>query len=332
MRSTELKNKTATNDRVVERGMTSMAAIAALLLLVSISAAFAGCAPGHTEQQQGHGTAQSATVDWKAVERAMGRSGAMQPGDVYRFGMPRGDLKVVVKGVEIKPALALGSWAAFKMAGNQAMVMGDIVMTEDEVNPVMSRLQQGGIEQTALHNHILNESPRVMYMHIGGHGDPVKLAEAISAALKLTKTPPPSAPGGVQSQDLGIDTKQIEQTLGHSGKVNGGVFQVSVPRAEKITEAGMEVPPSMGVATAINFQPTGAGRAAITGDFVMIASEVNPVIRALRDNGVEVTALHNHMLNDEPRLFFMHFWANDDAKKLAEGLKAALAHVNVAKS
>src|SRR5215813_6983215 len=203
MRSTELKNKTATNDRVVERGMTSMAAIAALLLLVSISAAFAGCAPGHTEQQQGHGTAQSATVDWKAVERAMGRSGAMQAGDVYRFGMPRGDLKVVVKGVEIKPALALGSWAAFKMAGNQAMVMGDIVMTEDEVNPVMSRLQQGGIEQTALHNHILNESPRVMYMHIGGHGDPVKLAETISAALKLTKTPPPSAPGGVQSQDGG---------------------------------------------------------------------------------------------------------------------------------
>src|SRR5262249_3988210 len=203
MRNAELTNKTATNDRVVERGMTCMAAIAALLLLVSISATFAGCAPGHTEQQQDHGTAQSTTVDWKAVERAMGRSGAMQAGDVYRFSMPRGDLKVVVKGVEVKPALALGSWAAFKMAGNQAMVMGDIVMTEDEVNAVMSRLQQGGIEQTALHNHILNESPRVMYMHIGGHGDPVKLAETISAALKLTKTPPPSAPGGVQSQDGG---------------------------------------------------------------------------------------------------------------------------------
>src|SRR5262245_9437443 len=238
MRNNDLTNEMATNDRVVERRMTRMVAIATLLLLVSLSATFAGCATGHTEQQQAHRTAQSATVDWKAVERAMGRSGAMQAGDVYRFGMPRGDLKVVVKGVEIKPALALGSWAAFKMAGNQAMVMGDIVMTEDEVNPVMSRLQQGGIEQTALHNHILNESPRVMYMHIGGHGDPVKLAEAISAALKLTKTPPPSAPGGVQSQDLGIDTKQIEQTLGHSGKVNGGVFQVSVPRAERSLRPG----------------------------------------------------------------------------------------------
>ena len=331
MRSVELKNETATNDRVVGRGMTRMAAIAIQLLLVSIFAILAGCAAGHTEQQQGHGTAQPATVDWKAVERAMGRPGAMQAGDVYRFSMPRGDLKVVVKGVEVKPALALGSWAAFKMAGNQAMVMGDIVMTEDEVNPVISRLQQVGIEQTALHNHILHESPRVMYMHIGGHGDPVKLAEAISAALKLTKTPPPSAPGGGQPQELGIDTKQIEQIIGYSGKVNGGVFQVSVPRAEKITEAGMQIPPSMGVATAINFQPTGAGRAAITGDFVMIASEVNPVIRALRDNGVEVTALHNHMLNDEPRLFFMHFWADDDAVKLARGVRAALDKMNTAK-
>ena len=332
MRSTELKNETATNDRMIERGAPRMSAIATLLLLVSLSATFAGRATGHTEQQQRQGTAQSATVDWKAVERAMGRPGAMQPGDVYKFSMPRGDLKVVVKGVEVKPALALGSWAAFKMAGNQAMVMGDIVMTEDEVNPVISRLQQGGIEQTGLHNHILHESPRVMYMHIRGRGDPVKLAEAISAALKLTKTPPPSAPGGGQPQELGIDTKQIEQIIGHGGKVNGGVFQVSVPRAEKITESGMEAPPSMGVATAINFQPTGAGCAAITGDFVLIASEVNPVIRALRENGIEVTALHNHMLDDEPHLFFMHFWANDDAVKLARGLRAALDKMNTAKA
>jgi len=332
MRSTELKNETATNNRVVERWGPRMAPIAMLVLLVSLSATFAGRAKGHAEQQQGRGTAQPATVDWKAVERAMGRPGAMQPGDVYKFSMPRGDLKVGVKGVEVKPALALGSWAAFKMAGNQAMVMGDIVMTEDEVNPVISRLQQGGIEQTGLHNHILHESPRVMYMHISGRGDPVKLAAAIGAALKLTKTPPPPAPGGVQPQELGIDTKQIEQIIGHGGKVNGGVFQVSVPRAEKITEAGMQIPPSMGVATAINFQPTGAGCAAITGDFVLIASEVNPVIRALRENGIEVTALHNHMLDDEPHLFFMHFWANDDAVKLARGLRVALDKMNTAKA
>src|SRR5215510_10296228 len=320
------------NQRVARRVSRQPIVVAASMLLVTIFVIIA-CSAREGAGQPSNTQAQSAASgDWKAVEQALGRSGAMQPGDVYKFSMPRGDLHVTAKGVEIKPALALGSWAAFKKMGSQAMVMGDLVLAEDEVSPVILKLQQGGIEQTALHNHILNESPRVMYMHIGGHGDPVKLAEAISAALKLTKTPPPSAPGGVQSQDLGIDTKQIEQTLGHSGKVNGGVFQVSVPRAEKITEAGMEVPPSMGVATAINFQPTGAGRAAITGDFVMIASEVNPVIRALRENGIEVTALHNHMLNDEPRLFFMHFWAVNDVEKLARGLRAALDKVNVARS
>jgi len=210
--------------------------------------------------------------------------------------------------------------------------MGDLVLAEDEVSPVMMSLQENEIQVTALHNHVLHESPRVMYMHIRGRGNPVKLAEAISSALKLTKTPLPSAPGGGQPQELGIDTKQIEQIIGHGGKVNGGVFQVSVPRAEKITEAGMQIPPSMGVATAINFQPTSAGCAAITGDFVLIASEVNPVIRALRENGIEVTALHNHMLDDEPHLFFMHFWANDDAMKLARGLRAALDKMNTAKA
>ena len=328
MKNIKLKNEMAIHDQVGEQGKVSLKTIIFLFLL---SASLVGCAISQAEKQQVQGAPQAMTADWKAVEQAMGRAGSLLPGDVYRFSMPRSDLKVTAQGVEIKPAFALGSWAAFKMAGNQAMVMGDIVMTEDEINPVISRLQQGGIEQTALHHHLLYETPRVIYLHIGGHGDPVKLAETISATLKLTKTPPPAPPVASQSQDLGIDTKQIEQIIGHSGKVNGGVFQVSVPRTEKITEAGMEVPPSMGMATAINFQPTGAGRAAITGDFTMTASEVNPVIRALRDNGIEVTSLHNHMLNDEPRLFFMHFWANDDAVKLARGLKAALDKTNSAK-
>ena len=306
-------------------------AMMVLVLLVLFSAILVGCATSQAEKQQVQGTAQAPASDWKAVEQAMGRTGAMQPGEVYRFSMPRGDLKVTAKGVDIKPALALGSWAAFKMMGKEAMVMGDIVMTEAEVNPVISRLQQGGIEQTAVHHHITGESPRILYVHIGGHGDAVKLAETIKAALALTSTPNP-APSSVQAQpsDIGIDTKQIEQVLGYSGKINGGVFQVTAPRAEKITEAGMEIPPSMGTGTAINFQPTGGGKAAITGDFVMLASEVNPVIRALRENEIEVTSLHNHMLNDEPRLFFMHFWANDDAVKLARGLKAALNKTNSA--
>jgi hypothetical protein len=293
----------------------------------------------------------SAPIDWKRVDDAMERKGTMMPGDVYRFSMPRSDLKVTVKGVEIKPAFALGSWAAFKqMPDGQVMAMGDTVMTEDEISPVMLKLQQNGIGQSALHHHLLYENPRVYYMHLMAMGDPVKIAEAIKSALDLTKTPPqavapatnsgngaesgnPSgtaaaSPANNQPADIGIDTAQIDSVLGFKGKVNGGVYQISVPRANKITEMGMEIPPSMGTATAINFQPTGAGKAAITGDFVMTGDEVNNVIRALRENGIEATALHNHSLDDEPRIFYMHFWANDAAVKLAKGLRAALDKTN----
>jgi len=275
---------------------------------------------------------QDASPEWKAVEDALGRKGSMQPGDVYKFSMPRSDLKVTVAGTPIKAGLALGSWLAFKRMGNDAVVMGDLVLSEWEVEPVMAKLQQEGLEQTAVHNHLLNETPRIMYMHVAGHGDPVKLASALKDALALTKTPSGSpAPPAAQQQSLGFDTARVDQALGYQGKNNNGIYQFSVPRAEKINDMGTEVPPSMGTATAINFQPTGGGKAAITGDFVLIGSEVNPVIRALRDNGIQVTAVHSHMLTEEPRLFFMHFWANDDAVKLAKGLRAAIDKTNSAK-
>jgi hypothetical protein len=238
---------------------------------------------------------------------------------------------VTVADVELKPALALGGWVAFSKPGAGSMVMGDLVLSEDEVAPVMSSLENSGLQITALHNHLLHESPRVMYMHIGGHGDAVKLAGAIKQAFALTKIPAPK-PAAAAQQDIGIDTKAIEQALGHSGKINGGVFQVSVPRTESITEGGMKVPNSMGLATGLNFQPTGGGKAAITGDFVLIGSEVNPVIQALHGNGIAVSAVHSHMLDEQPRLFFMHFWANDDAAKLAKGLRAALDKTNSQKS
>jgi hypothetical protein len=212
------------------------------------------------------------------------------------------------------------------------MVMGDLVLTEDEVQPVMMKLQESGIQEAAIHNHLIGESPRVMYMHIASHGDPVQMAKAVHDALSLTKTPGPDAPAVAQAaSDLGFDQKQVEQIVGHAGKVNGGVLQIGVPRSETITDGGMTVPPSMGVATAMNFQPTGSGKAAITGDFVLLASEVNPVLKSLRQNGIAVTALHNHMLTEEPRLFFMHFWANDDAVKLAKALRSALDNTNSAK-
>ena len=287
---------------------------------IALCAILFGCLSALAQQPAGNN-------QWKAVEDAMGRPGQAQPDGAYKFGLPRGDLKVTVAGVQVKPALALGSWVAFSKPGDGAMVMGDLVLAEDEVEPVMMSLENSGVQITALHNHVLQESPRVMYMHITGSGDAVKLAGAIKQAISLTMTPgptPPTAP----PQDLGIDTAAIEQALGQKGKINGGVFQVSVPRAESVTESGMKIPGSMGLSTALNFQPTGGGKAAITGDFVLIGTEVNPVIQALRSNGIEVTALHSHMLEEEPRLFFMHFWANDDAVKLAKGLRAALDKTN----
>ena len=277
-------------------------------------------------------SAFAADRDWSDVGKALGKDGAMQPGGVYRVSLPRTDLKVSLDGVAIKPGFALGGWLAFEPAGDQAMVMGDLVMTQDEINPVMKKLEDSGIEITALHNHLLRAEPATMYMHVMGHGDPVQLAQELHAALSLSKTPFDAPSGTSQPQSMELDTASIDKIIGAQGKANGGVLQYGIPRAEKITESGMPVPPALGSAIAINFQPTGSGKAAITGDFVLIAKEVNPVAKALRDNGIEVTAVHNHMLDDQPRLFFMHFWANDDAQRLATGLRAALDRVNVAKS
>jgi hypothetical protein len=300
----------------------------AITTVAIVSLFFGTLAIGQTSSS----TSPSAAGDWKQVEAAMGRPGQMQPGEVFRFGLPRKDLHVVLSGVEIKAGLALGSWVAFKRDGGGTMVMGDLVLTEDEVEAVMMKLQEGGIQESAIHNHLMGESPHVMYMHIASHGEPVQMAKAIHDALALSKTPGPNAsPAPQATTDLGFDQKQVEQILGHTGKVNSGVLQIGVPRSETITDSGMTVPPSMGVATALNFQPTGNGKAAITGDFVLLGSEVNPVIKALRQNGIAVTALHSHMLMEEPRLFFMHFWANDDALKLAKGLRAALDNTNSVK-
>lgn len=258
------------------------------------------------------------------LDSILGRPGAEQPGGVYRFGFPRTDLHVTVAGVDIKPALALGSWAAFK----GSMTMGDLVLTESEVEDVISALQAGGIEQTAVHNHLLNETPRVVYMHFEGHGDPDALARTLRAALEKTKTPlTPPAPAPAAALDL--PTAELDRIIGTAGKANGGVDQFSVARAGRVMDGAMEIPPSMGVATAINFQPTGSGRAVTTGDFVMVASEVNPVIRALRAGGISVTALHSHMLRERPRLFFMHFWGDGDAVALARTMRSALDKMNV---
>jgi hypothetical protein len=270
--------------------------------------------------------ASAQAIDWQKIDDAFGRKPAAVAGDVHRYGFPRTDLNVTLDGVAIKPALALGGWVAFKPMGRDVMVMGDLVLLETEINPVMAKMIENGLEITAVHNHLLRAIPATFYMHVGGHGDPVKLATAIHDALSVSKAPlePPAAPA--QPPAIDLDTAQLDQIIGAKGQANGGVYQFGVPRSDPVTMDGMPIAPAgpMGLATGIGFQPTGGGKAAITGDFVMVSSEVNPVIKTLRANGIEVTALHSHMLDEQPRLFFMHFWANDDAIKLAKGLRGAL--------
>src|SRR3954452_3827093 len=282
---------------------------------ILVSAALALAAIPATAQQ----------IDWGKVDAAFGRKAAVN-GEVHRYGFPRSDLSVTLDGVAIKPGFALGGWVAMKPAHGGAMVMGDLVLLESEINPVMSVLIENGLEITAIHNHILRGNPATFYMHVGGHGDPAKMATTIVQALQSSKTPlaPPAAPASQPAIDL--DTAQLDQIIGVKGNASGGVYQFGAPRRDPVNEGGMQIAPAgpMGVATAINFQPTGSGKAAITGDFVLTGEEVNPVIKALRQNGIEVTAIHSHMLDEQPRLIFMHFWANDDAIKLAKGLRAAL--------
>src|SRR5689334_5574747 len=272
-------------------------------------------------------------INWGKIDEALGRK-AQVTGDVHRYGFPRTDLNVTLDGVTIKPGLALGGWVAFKPAHGSAMIMGDLVLLEGEINPVMTAMINNGIEITAVHNHLLRASPATFYMHVAGHGDPEKLATVLVQALQSSKTPlqPPAAAAAPAAVDL--DTAQLDQIIGVKGNNNGGVYAFGVPRRDAVTEGGMQIAPAgpMGVATAINFQPTGGGKAAITGDFVLIGEEVNPVIKELRAAGIEVTAIHSHMLDEQPRLIFMHFWANDDAIKLARGLRAALDKTAVGKS
>jgi hypothetical protein len=277
------------------------------------------------------GAAHAQAIDWAKIDGILGRTGAVG-GAVHRYGFPRSDLQVTLDGVTIRPTLALGGWVAFQPMGNLAMVMGDLVLLQTEVNPVMAKLLEGGVDVTAVHNHLLRAEPLTFYMHVGGHGDPVKMAQTIHDALAVSKTPLTAAPAG-QPPAIDLDTAQIDQILGGKGANNGGVYAVNIPRRDPITEQGMAVgAPIMGGATAINFQPTGGGKAAITGDFALIGSEVTEVVKALRANGIDVTAIHSHMLTEEPRIIFLHFWANDDALKLAKGLRAALDKTASAKS
>src|ERR1700730_6231133 len=270
-------------------------------------------------------SAHAADIDWQKVDDAFGRKPAVS-GDVRRYGFPRSDLTVTLDGVTIKPALALGGWVAFKPMHGEAMVRGDLVLLESEINPVMLKMIEGGLDITAVHNHLLRASPATFYMRVGGHGDPAKMAAVIHDALAVSKTPLSMPAAAAPPPAVDLDTAQLDQIMGAKGQANGGVYQFNVPRRDPVTMDGMAMTPPapLGAAIGINFQPAGGGKAAITGDFVLTNAEVNPVIRELRANGIDVTAVHGHMLDEQPRLFFLHFWAHDDALKLAKGLRAAL--------
>jgi hypothetical protein len=275
--------------------------------------------------------ARAAEIDWKKVDAALGKTAAVS-GEVHRYGLPRSDLRVTLDGIAIKPALALGGWVAFAPMHGEAMVMGDLVLLETEITPVMSRLLESGLDITAVHNHILRASPATFYMHVAGHGDPEKMAASIRAALSSgSKTPfdPPATTAG-PAPAVDLDTAKIDEAMGAKGTPNGGVYQFGIPRRDPVTEGGMPVSGALGGANAINFQPTGNGKAAITGDFLVTGNEVNPLIRALRAGDIEVTAIHSHMLDEQPRMFFIHFWADDDAVKLARAVRAALDKTAVA--
>ena len=279
------------------------------------------------------GAAAAQSVDWKKVDAAFGKTATVS-GEVHRYGLPRSDLHVSLDGVQIKPALALGGWVAFAPMHGEAMVMGDLVLLETEITPVMTKLLKSGLDITAIHNHVLRASPATFYMHIGGHGDPEQMAAAIREALSTgSKTPfEPPATTASAAPALDLDTAKLDEIMHAKGTATGGVYQFGIPRREPATEGGMTVSPAMGGANGINFQPTGNGKAAITGDFLVTGNEVNPLIQALRECDIEVTAIHSHMLDEQPRMFFIHFWANDDALKLARGVRAALDKTAVAQN
>jgi len=299
---------------------TLVAAGFAIVLGIS----FAAAAPPPPESATG----------WDAVDQVFGTAGKDQPGNVHKFSWPLTDLKVSIAGVAIEPALALGSWGAFqKMEDGSAHTMGDLVLLGSEVAPVVRALEAGGFEILAIHNHLIEETPRVVYVHFHGKGEPAAIARTLKGALGKTATPlaPPagSVPAPAKPSSEQEKTFQTVQDLvGRKGAMAGRVLQLSIPRADPITDTGMEVPPSMGMAIAVNFETVGA-RVATTGDFVLVADEVNPVIRELHAHGIEATALHSNMLRETPRLFFLHFWGVDTPEKIAGGIKAALAKVAV---
>lgn len=269
------------------------------------------------------GSAQELTfAEQKSLEQGLGRAGEKQTDGTLKFGFPRSDLHVTVRGTPIAAGLALGGWLAFFRAKGETMVMGDLVLTEDELPKVLAKLAGSPVEVTAVHNHLVGESPRVMYVHVAGRGDAKALGQALAEATRATAIPAPSAPGAATP---GADQKKMEKCMGHAGQAKGPILAFSAPPPAPVTEEGIAIPDSAGVSTAVNLQFPSADRALGTGDFVLSADQVQPVAAALASGGIAITALHSHMLHESPRLFFMHFWADGSPESVCSTLHKALA-------
>jgi len=257
-------------------------------------------------------------ADFGEVERILGVPGQMQEGAVV-FSFPRSDIKITIDGDPVPTALGFGSWTAWKAMGNGFMVMGDLVLLENEINPVISALAEANTNVTALHNHFLREEPRIMYMHIAGMGPAAPMANGIRNALDKTGTPKTQA--STSASALALDTKRIEEIIGHPGKAGGGVFKITLGRPG-VKMNGVELTASMGLNTWAAFTGTNE-RAHVAGDVAMTANEVNRVIRALRRGGIDIAAVHNHMLDEQPRIFFLHYWGTGPAERLAQTVREA---------
>jgi hypothetical protein len=290
-----------------------------------------------TPEPSGHGRhggpltpVRTKLSDWAAVAKVLGRTGDMKRDLMYHTGLPRRDLSVVSHGVLVRAELALGSHVSFvRYTDGSTMLMGDLVVTEKELQPFIDVLQRHGIAVTALHKHLLSQTPDIWWVHVHAHGhDPLAVARGLRAAFDRTGTPPPRP--SVPSRHTGMDTAGIDAALGVRGSFDDGIYKSVFVRRETVTESGMVLPPGLGSTTAFNWQSLGGGRVAVNGDCAMVAGEVQNVLAALRRAGTELVELHNHGLRDEPRLFFVHFWAVGDGVTLARGLRAAVDATDVA--
>ena len=317
-------------NRAVARTV-AIAATAAVLLAGCSSGSKQGGANDGDQAGNPRAAVRTTDTDWKPVADALGRTGKLGDNNTaFHVALVRNDLQVTTDGVAIKPGLSLGGYAAFgRYADNQTLLRGDLVVTEAELPKVTDALQAHGLAQTALHKHLLQQTPPVWWTHLHGMGDAVQLARGLKAALDATSigpaTPPPA-----QQPPVDIDVAGVQQALGRKGTPDGGLLKYSIPRKDTIVEDGYVLPAaSLNLTTVINFQPVGGGRAAINGDFILIASEVQKVIQALRAGNVQIVELHNHGLTEQPRLFYMHYWAVDDAVTLAKALRPALDATNL---